>query len=181
MRRIEENNAALATGRAGEFCRHIELKILRAEVPTQYLINIGSDRLTETVNRGVQEARKWCVQQGISLHSQADPAAADSTRLSFTEEMKGYITLGEADYDRGFRAGQESNTYLMFHLTITLDGVFRFVTDPTHEGTVAGYIRCEALGGELPVETGSFNLFVDDGDPTQKKNDLSSLLSRPSR
>jgi hypothetical protein len=30
-------------------------------------------------------------------------------------------------------------------------------------------VRCEALGGKLPVERGLFNLFVDDHDPTRKR------------
>ena len=30
-------------------------------------------------------------------------------------------------------------------------------------------MKCEALGGELPVEKGVFNLFVDQGDPSLKR------------
>lgn len=58
LRRIEANNAAIAGGRAGEYGRPIELKILRAEVPMHYLINLSGDRLHEAVNRGVREARE---------------------------------------------------------------------------------------------------------------------------
>jgi predicted acylesterase/phospholipase RssA len=169
VRRIEENNAAIAEGRSGEFGRHIELKILKAEVPLHYLVNLSSDRLKEAVNRGVTAARRWCVEQGIPLSSRRAPRPDDPTKLRFTEEMKGYVTLDERDYYGGFREGRKSGTFLMFHLTIEVDGVERFVTDPEHEAAAKGYVWCEALGGEFPVEKGVFNLFVDEGDPSRKR------------
>ena len=170
--RIEENNATLAGGKAGEFGRPIALYILKAEVPLHYLINFSADRLVETVNLGVQRAREWCTQQGIPF----TPGAADMptdvhtalTRLQFTEEMKGFLTLGEVDYDRGYRQGRQDNTALMFHLTITIDGVNRFITDPQHEAGAEGYVQCSVLGGQRPVEHGVFNLFVDSVDPSRK-------------
>ena len=169
LQRIEENNAAVSEGETGEFGRHIELKVLKAEVPLHYLINLSSDRLKEAVNRGVRAARAWCVEQGIPLESAESPQPEDPTKLCFTEEMKGYITLDETNYDVGFREGRKSGTFLMFHLTIEVDGVSRFVADPEHEASAEGYIRCEALGGELPVEKGVFNLFVDEEDPSRKR------------
>jgi cholesterol oxidase len=89
---------------------------------------------------------------------------------SFTEEMKGFVSFGEQDYDRGYRAGRESRTALMFHLTITADDLDRFISDPAHPGRAEGYVRADSLGGELPVERGDFNLFVDqEGDPRRKR------------
>ena len=87
------------------------------------------------------------------------------TGLEFTEEMKGYVTLGEADFDRGFKQGKKDGTFLMFHLTISTDDVDRFIADPRHEGVAVGWVSCDALGGKLPVERGIFNLFVDTDDP----------------
>jgi predicted acylesterase/phospholipase RssA len=171
LRRIEENNAAIAEGRPGEFGRPIEVKVLKAEVPLHYLVNLNSDRLKEAVNRGVEAARRWCVEQGIPLRDVGRDGGRpeDPTRLSFTEEMKGYVAFGETDFDRGFRKGREEDNFLMFHLTIEVDGVERFVGDPRREASAKGYVRSEALGGELPVEKGVFNLFVDQGDPSLKR------------
>jgi predicted acylesterase/phospholipase RssA len=169
LRRIEENNAAIAEGRDGEFGRRIELKILKAEVPLHYLINLSSDRIKQAVNRGVRDARRWCVEQGIPLSGQDGPRPDDPTKLRFTEEMKGYVTFGETDYDAGFREGRKSGTFLMFHLTIEVDGVEHFVSDPEREATAEGYVRCEALGGRLPVEKGVFNLFVYEKDPSRRR------------
>ncbi|MBD0357467.1 MAG: hypothetical protein ICV57_09885, partial [Rubrobacter sp.] len=123
----------------------------------------------EAVNRGVEAARRWCVEQGIPLSSRDGPRPDDPTKLRFTEEMKGYVTLDETDFDAGFREGRKSGTFLMFHLTIEVDGVENFVSDPEREATAKGYVRCEALGGKLPVEQGTFNLFVYEEDPSRRR------------
>jgi predicted acylesterase/phospholipase RssA len=167
--RIRENNAALAEGKPGEFGHPVELKTLRAEVPLHYLLNVSADRVQESVNLGVQLGRKWCIEQGIPLNYHKESGVIDPTMLSFTEEMKGHIAFGETEYDRGMREGSERGITLMVHLTITLEGVHHFVTEPQHEARAEGYLYCDALGGTFPVEQGHFNLFVDEGDPTNKK------------
>jgi predicted patatin/cPLA2 family phospholipase len=170
LKRIEDSNAKLARGEQGEFGRPIEVKELRDEVPLQYLINLSSDRLHEAVERGVAAGRRWCAQYGIPLAGQAPDAPTPGTSVSFTEEMKGYVTLGETDFERGFREGKHAKTRLMVHLRIQADDVGRFVVDSAHEASVTGYVESEALGGRLPVETGSsFNLFIDEGDPRDKR------------
>jgi pimeloyl-ACP methyl ester carboxylesterase len=94
-----------------------------------------------------------------------------NTRKSvrFTEGMKGYVTFGESDYERGAREGRKSGTHLMFHLTIEVDDLDRFTSDPRREATAEGWVGCDALGDRLPVEKGDFNLFVDDKDPATKR------------
>jgi len=96
-----------------------------------------------------------------------------TTGLEFTEEMKGHITLGETDYQRGARQGKKDGNFFMFHLTIETDDVAKFIADRRHEATARGWVSCEALGGKLPVEKGIFNLFVDTEDP-----DLTRMLYR---
>ncbi len=174
LKRIEQNNNAIAAGSVGEFARHIEVKELKADVPLHYLINFSKDRVGEAVNLGVKRAREWCTENRIVL----DPSNAEypteiheaKTKVSFTEEMKGFISLGETNFDTGYASGKENGTAIMFHLTITVDGVNRFVTRPGHDTTdIVGYIDCEVLGGRLPVESANFNLFVDQTDSSQKK------------
>ena len=97
----------------------------------------------------------------------AEAAGAQPTSVEFTEEMKGYITFGELDFEQGFRQGKRDNTFCMFHLTIRADDVDRFIADPDHEGVANGWVQCEALGGRLPVQKGVFNLFVDSADHTR--------------
>jgi hypothetical protein len=175
LKRISENNAAIAQGKPGEYGRHIEVKELKADIALHYLIDFSQDRLTEAVNLGVERARDWCRANGIPLKPLPGDFPTEvhtaQTNLSFTEEMKGFITLDELDFDQGYREGKKNGTDLMFHLTISVDGVNRFVTQPDHDtNDVVGYIKCAALGsGELPVEKGTFNLFIDDMDPAVKR------------
>ena len=52
--------------------------------------------------------------------------ARASTSVRFTEEMKGHVSFGETDYERGAREGREAGTRLMFHLTIEVEDLDRF-------------------------------------------------------
>jgi predicted patatin/cPLA2 family phospholipase len=172
VRRIEENNAALAAGRPGEFGRRIELKILRAEVPVHYIVDVGADRLHEAVNLGVEVARSWCAAAGIPLTAAPAPApavTAEPSTLRFTEVMKGFAGIGADDPAKGDEAGRVGDTALSLHLTISIDDVDRFVTDPGHPAALTGHVQYDALGGRLPVDSGTFNLLVDDGDPAVKE------------
>jgi hypothetical protein len=91
------------------------------------------------------------------------------TKLWFTEEMKGFWEAGETDFSAGASQGQAAGSDLMFHLTITIDGVHDFATRPEHDTSdLAGYVQSREFGGQCPVEQGTFNLFVDAADPSLK-------------
>jgi hypothetical protein len=81
--------------------------------------------------------------------------------VQFTEEMLGHVTFGESDFARGAAPERDGAGALKFHLTIVVDDIERFSSDPTRRATAHGYLDCDALGGRLPVERGIFNLFVD--------------------
>jgi hypothetical protein len=81
--------------------------------------------------------------------------------VQFTEEMLGHVTFGESDFARGAAPERDGAGALKFHLTIVVDDIERFETDPTRRAVAHGYLDCDALGGRLPVEHGVFNLFVD--------------------
>ena len=83
--------------------------------------------------------------------------------LQFTEEMKGWFGWGESDYQRGVERGRKAENSVMFHLTIVVEDVHRFVGDPTHAAHAHGWVASDVLGGRLPVQSGLFNLFVTDG------------------
>lgn len=95
--------------------------------------------------------------------------AEGPTSVRFTEEMKGHVSFGELDHERGAREGRESNTRLTFHLTIEVGDLDRFAADDRREASAEGWVGCEALGGRLPVERGTFNLFVDGQEPGLKR------------
>ncbi|WP_369255328.1 patatin-like phospholipase family protein [Geodermatophilus amargosae] len=159
QRVLDRIAASNALGDRGEFGRHVEVKVLQAEVPLHYLVTFSQDRVAEVVNRGVRAARAWCAENGIAV-TPAVEAPAPRTRLSFTEGMSGWFGFGETDPRRGALHGRDRGTRLAFRLTIDVDGVNRFLLDPLHEAAVHGRIDCEALGGRLPVTGGGFNLFV---------------------
>jgi hypothetical protein len=91
-----------------------------------------------------------------------------STSVRFTEEMKGHVSFGETDYGRGAMEGRDSETRLMFHLTIEVEDLDLFEVDREHEAKAAGWVECDALGGKLPVERGVFNLLVAEEVPEIK-------------
>lgn len=96
------------------------------------------------------------------------PAAASPappTALEFTEEMKGYVTFGQLDHEVGYRQGRESGESLMFHLTLKMDDVERFLADQQHACRVVGYVDSRRLGQRRPVDDGEFNLFVESDGP----------------
>ena len=108
---------------------------------------------------------------GAAAAANAAPGASENpASLQFTEKMRGFVTFGEDDYDKGFRQGKKSKTACMFHVTVLIDDVERFVEDPQHPGTITGHVQCDALGGKLEVQKGWFNLFVDaDEDGEERK------------
>lgn len=163
--RITANNEAVEQGAAGEFGRHIEVKVLYGEVPLHYLVNFSRDRLGEGVELGVRSARRWCEAEGIPLGPPAADAPEPFTRLRFTEEMKGFIDFGEDDCRIAYERGRSQKQRCMFHLTMDIRGINRFVLDPDHETAARGYIECESLGGRLPVEHGRFNLLLQQEVP----------------
>ena len=167
--RIERSNRALAAGEAGEFGRPVTVRLLEAEVDLHYLVNLTRDRVAEAVNAGVIAARAWCRAEGVPLEGGTDVPPVDiheaQTALRFTEEMHGFAAAGETDPEAGRSAGRERDEPLRFRLTIHVEGVNRFVTRPDHEAAATGWVEGAAVGGRRPVTDGTFNLFVDDGDP----------------
>ena len=62
---IEANNQAHAHGETSAFGRHIEVRLLQAEVPLHYLLNFRHSRFPAAVELGVQAARQWCADRQL--------------------------------------------------------------------------------------------------------------------
>jgi hypothetical protein len=171
LRRIEVSNAAHAAGQPAEWNRTITVKVLQAEVPLHYLINLNADRVTQAVERGVSEARRWCLYNKIPLDvpSRYLPPVSAPISLSFTEEMKGFVARGETNPEAGYHQGRQERSKLTVHLTIEIDDVERFIAEPDHTATASGWVDGPALGGRQDVDQGRFNLFVDSGPDYDRK------------
>jgi predicted acylesterase/phospholipase RssA len=164
-RRIEASNAAIKCNRKGEFPECIKLKILRHEVPLHYLLVFSADRLHEAVEFGVQKGRDWL---GIPPPNPPRPVP-DPTHLRFTETMRGSMKFGAETPARAERADVATRADLAVRLTVGVGGVRRFLVDPLHEAKLTGWVMSDALGGKLPIESGTFNLLVYNRDPDLRK------------
>lgn len=99
----------------------------------------------------------------------ANALPGDRVSVRFVEEMTGFITFGEPDERRALRDGRRSGTRLTVHLGIRIESEKRFAADSVQGARADGWVSCDALGGrELPVEAGTFDLFVDGASPDQK-------------
>ena len=110
----------------------------------------------------------------------APPPPAEGSSTRFTEQMKGFVALGETAPMRGWKMGRLLSQRFMFELTITIPDVEYFLASDDKEGVCEGYVDCDLLGGELPVKRGWFNLFVTTQDAATREmryrlwfNDLS--------
>lgn len=169
--RIERNNDMIRQGYSGEFGRHIELRLLQAEVPVHYLLNFSRDRMAEAVNRGVRHAREWCRQNGVQLNA-SSPVVTPTTPeersgISFTEEMKGHATPGIQDPVSGSREAERQK--VSFEVTIRVADIEVFATDPSHAASATGWVDVSALGGRQDIVRGTFQLFADETNPFEKR------------
>lgn len=90
-----------------------------------------------------------------------------STHLRFSETMVGYISFGEADYTHGYQKGRQRETDLALHLTLEFGDLDQLLSGRGSQAQASGFVNCDALGGKLPLEGGTFRLFVGD-EPHQK-------------
>jgi predicted acylesterase/phospholipase RssA len=152
LNRIERSNAALAAGKPAEFGHKVSVHLMAKEVPLHYLLNFRRSNFVEAVDMGIRDARAWCKDRGIPTRPVAEPAPSPSAvdSVSFHEVMTGTISR---------KAGQPARMSL--ELDIVIKDTERFVSDPEHLAAVFGFVRCPALGGQLPIRQGSFNVLVD--------------------
>ena len=176
LERIERNNAAVAAGERGEFGRHIEVKMLEAEVPLHYLMNFTQDphRLQRSSSASTR-ARQWCDSQGIPYTPVDRKPWSSGTSVRFTEEMAGFIRVGASD-PAPVRRHQDGDVPCKFHLTIDTGDLDAFIAQPQHTATAVGWVESAVFGGRRSVERGRFNLFVDQDDPTDKRHALRALV-----
>ena len=92
--------------------------------------------------------------------------SAQKLGFTFREMMSGGFSLGETDPVQGEAKGQD--TVLEMHNTITIEDLDKFITEPSHPGSIAGYINWKPFGQNVQAPTGVFNLFSPTGDPTLK-------------
>ncbi|HVN62057.1 MAG TPA: patatin-like phospholipase family protein [Gaiellaceae bacterium] len=157
--RIKKSNARIADDKEGEFPHRVKVRLLRHEVPIDYVLVLRSKPLHEAVELGVQVARDWCKKHGIKLKEVEAQVPSDVTTLRFTETLSGPFAFGVGDPRAGEAQGKADGTEVRIRVTAHLDGVRRFLADRAHRGRLTGTVHSDALGGERQVDDGTINLF----------------------
>jgi cholesterol oxidase len=95
------------------------------------------------------------------IHS---PLKEKEAGVSFTETMRGFISLNEKDdFLKGYEEGKRNNSPFDFTLTIQSQDVEAFDGDSNHQAELIGTVNCPALSGfTITALGGVFNLFVKD-------------------
>jgi cholesterol oxidase len=93
--------------------------------------------------------------------------------MEFSEEMRGYITQNvknaqkPEEFKEAEELGKQEGNSLRFKLTIYIDDVDAFISEPAHQAQAAGYV---AVGASThTVERGRFNLFIEDPQSHTKR------------
>jgi len=83
--------------------------------------------------------------------------------------MKGHAARGATDPAAGDTKGRTDGTPLAVRLTVSMNDLDRFITDPDHQASANGWVESPLIGGRRPVANGIVNLLVSDADPTYKE------------
>lgn len=92
------------------------------------------------------------------------PLKENEAGVSFTETMRGFISLNEkSDYKKAYNEGQNNDLPFDFTLTIQSQDVEAFDVDSNHKAELIGTVNCPALSKHpITAIDGVFNLFVND-------------------
>jgi cholesterol oxidase len=90
-------------------------------------------------------------------------------QVRFSERMTGFVTLGEADCESGFRRGRARGSRLDFELEISVADASAFIADDNHEAPARGHLDCELLGGRREVKKARVRLLApSERDPKMR-------------
>lgn len=93
------------------------------------------------------------------------------TGIEFTERMAGYISdRASAEYDAAAAVGRSFNNEFSFTVTVRINDVDRFLSDPMHQGTLTGVAHCPQISPEpLDVSDGVFRLMRKSTDAAETR------------
>ncbi|GEL24320.1 hypothetical protein PSU4_32740 [Pseudonocardia sulfidoxydans NBRC 16205] len=171
LERIAASNEAWARGVPGSFPYPVRVVPLVAEVPIHYLLVFTRRAIARTVELGVTEARRWCVDRpGVTLVPASPPTPPMPGGVRFRERMSGRVRIATDPYAR---------------LTVALTATARDV-DTLRAGDrrlgLTGQVDCAAFGGRRPVETGELTLLPGTGPSTMEyRLDFTDLVGQPLR
>jgi predicted acylesterase/phospholipase RssA len=166
LARIAEINAAIAGGeRPYGRTRPVAIHVIKPRYalpldPDFFLGRIDARTLIDT---GYSDAVRYLAQMrpdGVPLTWEATQMQDEPSGITFREMMTGPFAMGETDPERGATRGTAERTTLTMHATVTVHDVDRFISDPTHAGSLLGDIDFTPFGKGMPSSAGVFNLFA---------------------
>lgn len=84
--------------------------------------------------------------------------------VQFLEEMKGWLSFDEQDFNQSKWRGRVNGTSAKLRLTIKIRDLDCFLANRDELAAAEGWFECDELGGRFAVETGSFQLFAREPD-----------------
>ncbi len=91
-----------------------------------------------------------------------------STRIEFSESMRGYVSVAKTTYADGCAEGEKAGNALSIKVAVLIPDLALFLDEPAHAGTLSGEIDCPLLGGICRVQSGVFRLLPDTADRDRK-------------
>jgi predicted patatin/cPLA2 family phospholipase len=169
LQQIAAINARIAAGeRVGGRERPIVLHVIRPEYPLPLDPDYVFGRIdgATLIALGYGDAKTYLAGRaaaGLALTPEVTKMREPMPGLEFREVMSGGFSMGETNPAAG-AAGPP----LSLHATVTIGDIARFLADPAHTGTLAGYVDYAPFGGVVEGHGGVFNLFNPGAEPGLK-------------
>ena len=91
---------------------------------------------------------------------------ADVAAVSWSEQLKGWCSLTETDFNQALRTGKAARRSMRAELSLEIADIDRFLhSEPRRAEVTSGAVCCPALGGDLEFEWGVFELLVPGSVP----------------
>jgi hypothetical protein len=84
--------------------------------------------------------------------------------VRFTEQLKGWLSFDETDFNQALLRGHRQGTKARMRLAMEVADIDRFIAGPVHSARARGYLHCDELGGRLETESAGFELFTPEPD-----------------
>ncbi len=133
--------------------------------PDFYLGRVRAESLIALGHQAATDYLNSLSPEGLPLTPEVTAMLDAAPGLSFRETMSGPFSLGATDPEAG-TAG--SAPVLTMHATIFIQELDRFLSDPTHLGSLSGTIDYPPFGAPIDAHHGVFRLFSPTTEPNTK-------------
>jgi len=173
FKRVDAINARIARGESVDGrTTPIVLHVIKPELPIPldpdyYLGRVSGTTLVEM---GYADASRYLATRtsaGIPWTPEATQMQQPRPGLTFNETMSGDVILGATD-PKTFDSATGKRGEVAIHVSVLIDDIETFITNPSHPGRLTGHVSSALFGGDVPATKGVFNLFSPTNDPSLK-------------